>query len=93
MASNKQSGVDSDDFTGTVNYDAVAGTHVTLLVEVLNHVVLSPAARYERSGIVWDFILCVDRTLEDSTILIYGVFRERGNRDPLASIQIRIPDI
>jgi hypothetical protein len=75
----EESGVDGEDLAVGVKLNAIASTHVALCGQIGNELILEPTHCDERSRVVGDKVLGVDRTLEHTTLLGDGVLRERDN--------------
>jgi hypothetical protein len=79
MVLNEKSGVDGEDLTVGVKLNAVASPHIAFLGKVGHKLVLEIAYCDEGGRVVGDFVLRVDGSLEDATVLIDGVLREWGH--------------
>jgi hypothetical protein len=83
VLSDEETGIDRKDLTVRVQRYAVSSLHVTVLVKIGDELILEVPNGNEGSRIVWDFVLCVNGTLEYTPVLVDGVLRERGYRNPL----------
>jgi hypothetical protein len=86
MVLNDKSGIDGENLTVEVKLNAVTCPHISLLSQVGNQLILEPTNRNESRRIVRDEVLRINRTLEDTAILVDAVLRVRDYRDPLPSI-------
>ena len=79
----EETGVNGEDLAVRVKGYAVTGLYIPVLVKVSDEVVLNPSHGDEGGRVVGDFVLCVDRAFEHTTLLGDGVHRVRNYRNPL----------
>ena len=89
----EETGVNGEDLTVRVKLNAIASLHVAVLVQVGHELVVEPTYCDEGGRVVWYLRLQVNGALEYTAVFSNIVLRVWNYSDPLAAIQIHIPDV